>query len=215
MARIRTIKPEFFLDEKIADLSYRDRLAFIGLWLLADSEGRLKDEIKKVKIQILPYDQEDFDEILNNLAQKKLITRYEVEGKKYLKINNFSLHQKIHHTEKNSILPDINGYLTVKEPLKNGDARVGREGKGKEGSNGVIKIYCELFKGRYKQNPVITAKDAGIALRISTLPLNVPLLLKKYFESNDKFIIDNKHSMNIIESQANKIMIEKKDWRQE
>ena len=43
MARIRSIKPEFWRDEKIATL--KNKLAgffFIGLWNVADDEGKFR-----------------------------------------------------------------------------------------------------------------------------------------------------------------------------
>ena len=41
MARIRTIKPEFFTSDDICALSPRARLLYVGLWCEADREGRL------------------------------------------------------------------------------------------------------------------------------------------------------------------------------
>ena len=41
MARIRTIKPEFWTDEKLAPLSPICRLTFLGLVSMADDAGRL------------------------------------------------------------------------------------------------------------------------------------------------------------------------------
>ena len=39
MARIRSIKPEFFTSEAIAALQLSARLTFIGLWTYADDNG--------------------------------------------------------------------------------------------------------------------------------------------------------------------------------
>ena len=41
MARIRTIKPEFFTSDDICALSPLARLLYVGLWCEADREGRL------------------------------------------------------------------------------------------------------------------------------------------------------------------------------
>ena len=49
MARIRTIKPEFFTDEDLGELSPAVRLLFIGMWTEADKAGRLKDKPKTLK----------------------------------------------------------------------------------------------------------------------------------------------------------------------
>ena len=40
MARIRTVKPDIWTDEKFVELSPLARLLFIGLWNFADDEGR-------------------------------------------------------------------------------------------------------------------------------------------------------------------------------
>ena len=47
MARSRNIKPSFFMNEDIIELPYEARLLFIGLWTLADREGRLENRPKK------------------------------------------------------------------------------------------------------------------------------------------------------------------------
>ena len=128
MARIRGIKPEFFMDEDLACLSLEARLFFIGLWCYADKAGRLEDRPKYLKAEIFPYDKIDVEKLLLTLAQPNLpdrpdkvfIRRYEVNGRKYIDIPEFSRHQSFHKTEKESTLPVFNGYLTVKEPLSNG-----------------------------------------------------------------------------------------------
>ena len=39
LQRIRTIKPEFFLHEDLARVSFAGRLLYIGLWTVADCVG--------------------------------------------------------------------------------------------------------------------------------------------------------------------------------
>ena len=51
------IKPEFFDDPAVADLSPHARLFFIGLWLHADREGCLEDDMRRLKAKIFPYDE--------------------------------------------------------------------------------------------------------------------------------------------------------------
>lgn len=118
-------------------------MAFIGLWLYADREGRMRDEVEKLKALIFPFDRVDMNKILNDL-DKKFITRYSISNKKYIQINNFKVHQRPHHTEKDSELPPLQIATydnkqdgsgdTEATPCLNGDTRVGKEGKGKEGN---------------------------------------------------------------------------------
>lgn len=56
MARIRTIKPDFFTSEDIMALSPLARLLYIGTWLEADREGRLTWKPSTLKVRYLPSD---------------------------------------------------------------------------------------------------------------------------------------------------------------
>lgn len=57
MARIRTIKPEFWEDEKIGRLPIPCRLFYIGCWNFADDFGCIKNNAALLKSQIFPYDE--------------------------------------------------------------------------------------------------------------------------------------------------------------
>lgn len=118
MARARNIKPSFFKNEDLADLDSSDRLLFIGLWCLADREGRLEDRPRRIKIELFPGDGYDVEGGLANLAGKGFIHRYEVDGFVVISLPNFLRHQSPHSTEKDSELPDCNGYLTVNERVR-------------------------------------------------------------------------------------------------
>jgi hypothetical protein len=95
VARIRTIKPQFFTDDELAELPAITRLFFIGLWTQADVAGRMACRPKRLKAEILPYDDCDVDEILDGLEGAGFVTRYEVDGSGYLWIPTFRKHQRI------------------------------------------------------------------------------------------------------------------------
>ena len=84
MARSRIIKPEFFQNEDLVVLPPLARLLFIGLWQLADREGRLEDRPGKIKLAVLPADECDIDDLLRQLAEKELIVRYQLGSARYL-----------------------------------------------------------------------------------------------------------------------------------
>lgn len=115
MARARNIKPGLFTNEVLVDLPAFDRLLFIGLWCLADREGRLEDRVKRIKMELFPCDNYDIELGLNNLAGAGFITRYTSEGYTVIEVNNFTKHQNPHGSEKDSDLPDVNGFITVNE----------------------------------------------------------------------------------------------------
>lgn len=118
MARIRSIKPDFFTDDKINELDPTTRLFFVGIWTQADRYGRLLDRPKHLRIKLLPCDRLDGEEMIQSMETEGLIIRYEIEGEKYIQVINFELHQRPHHTEAGSKIPDINGVVTVSKPSK-------------------------------------------------------------------------------------------------
>ena len=107
MSRARNIKPGFFSNEDLAEIDPIGRLLFIGLWTLADREGRLEDRPKRIKAEILPYDNCDVDSLLNDLQSYGFIKRYSAQGKKYMQIVTFSKHQNPHPNEKKSEIPPV------------------------------------------------------------------------------------------------------------
>ena len=105
MARSRNIKPSFFVNDDLAKISPLGRLLFIGLWTIADREGRLQDKPEKIKVQILPYDKMNVNKLLQDLNDAGFILRYKTENCPCIQILNFHKHQKPHIKEQESELP--------------------------------------------------------------------------------------------------------------
>jgi hypothetical protein len=105
MARSRNIKPGFFRNEDLVELPYESRLLFIGLWTIADREGRLEDRPKRIKMELFPADSLDVDVCLNQLQAGGFILRYAVESDRYVQVLAFSKHQNPHQKEQPSTIP--------------------------------------------------------------------------------------------------------------
>lgn len=105
MARARNIKPGLYRNEEMIELPIAARYLFTGLWTMADRRGRLEDRPKKIRLELLPYDDVDVDGLLNGLATKGFLVRYEVEGLRYIQIINFEKHQRPHQNESESVIP--------------------------------------------------------------------------------------------------------------
>ena len=107
--RARNIKPGFFKNDCLGSLSIYARYLFAGLWCLADREGRLEDRPQRIKAEIFPYEKVNVEELLAELAQKNgdhpFILRYQVDGRKYIQVVNFTKHQKPHRNEQPSVIP--------------------------------------------------------------------------------------------------------------
>ena len=127
MSRIRTIKPEFFDDPDIAELSFPARLLFIGLWTEADREGRLVDDPRRLKARLMPYDAVDLSALLVEIHDKGLIVRYPaVERNGYIWVRSFTKHQRPHPKEPASLIPPPPGRNAKRngEPRKETASRV-------------------------------------------------------------------------------------------
>ena len=133
--RIRTIKPEFFKHDRLAELKPLTRLLFISLWCLADRRGRLEDRPKRIKVECLPYDDCDIDALLWELHNAGFIVRYEAESIPVIEIESFEKHQRItgKEAESESDLPEKQ-LGNIRETTENHP--VAQERKGKERSTG-------------------------------------------------------------------------------
>lgn len=105
MARARNIKPGFFSNDELVELPFETRLLFIGLWTIADREGRLLDRPKKIKMDIFPGDSVEVDACLGQLAASGFIDRYEAAGTRAIQIVNWDKHQNPHVKEAPSTIP--------------------------------------------------------------------------------------------------------------
>lgn len=109
--RIRSIKPEFFKDEDLAELTPLARLLFQGLWCMADREGRLEDRPRRIKAEILPYDECDIEALLGSLSKAGFINRYSKGSVKCIQIKSFLRHQIPNRDEAQSELPSPEGIV--------------------------------------------------------------------------------------------------------
>ncbi len=103
--RARNLKPGFFKNEDLATADPLGRILFAGLWCMADRKGRLEDRPQRIKVEILPYDNCDIEQLLSALNQKHFINRYSMNGSNYIEILNFLKHQTPHWQERDSIIP--------------------------------------------------------------------------------------------------------------
>jgi hypothetical protein len=80
MARSRILEPDVFSDPDLNSLPPLARWLYIGLWTIADREGRLIDDPRRIKVLTLPFDLDaDCDALLDLLAPQ-YISRYTAEG---------------------------------------------------------------------------------------------------------------------------------------
>ncbi len=97
MARIRTIKPEFWEDEKIGKLPIPCRLFFIGCWNFADDFGVIKGNAALLKSQIFPYDENlrvsEIKKWIDSLVDARMLVPIIHAEESYYFIRTFRSHQ--------------------------------------------------------------------------------------------------------------------------
>lgn len=115
MARIRTLKPEFWTDEKMAVLTPTTRLVFLGLISQADDAGRLVDNVKLLDGLLFPYTDDTCADSLDELAKLGRIVRYRSEsGQPLIQLANWTKHQNVQKPSKYTLPAPSEG--RVQEP---------------------------------------------------------------------------------------------------
>lgn len=105
--RIRSIKPEFWRSDDVAELSREHRLLFIGLWSYVDDNGVGRDDHRLIAADLFPLDdpieaQAYVREGLATLSRgsreasrRPLIARYTADGRAFLHITSWKQHQRV------------------------------------------------------------------------------------------------------------------------
>lgn len=135
MARIRTIKPEFWIDPTLIECSLSARLLFVGTWNFADDYGNLEAHPLRIKAQIFPMDDIQVEPLIAELVDHGLLVAYEADGKNYLHIKSFQRHQKINRPSQPQcppFEPSVSTHGTLSEPSVSTHGGKGREGKGRD-----------------------------------------------------------------------------------
>lgn len=137
MARIRTVKPELFMDEDLGALSGDHVALFVALWTQADRDGRLEDRPARIRAATFPYRKVDVDALLADLEHVDKVIRYEADGVAVIAIPGFQKHQRPHPKEPSSMLPPPPSRGKKRQAILEASvipsSPVGREGEGREG----------------------------------------------------------------------------------
>ena len=190
MARIRTIKPDFWTDGNMVRLSPFARLLYIGMWnfTLCD-HGHVADDAMKLKLQILPMDNVDIEALLGEIMAQGRVTRIvSPEGRTYLHVTRFEDHQKIDPrwktrcpacAQKDSLAPaetpvslgELPETPQVSPTLPLGREGMGRESKKTPSSPATPSMEFDTFWAAYprKKGKIAGRKAFDKAIKLTTL----------------------------------------------
>lgn len=146
--RIRSIRPEFWTSEDIAEMDWNTRLVYIGLWSYVDDNGVGRDVEALIVAALFPLDG-DFLETsrrvtgaLQHLSSRGQITRYSVEGKSYLHVSKWSTHQRIEKASKGRYPLPTSDNAEIAEPSPTTPValpEISTPGEGEKGRRGEVK----------------------------------------------------------------------------
>lgn len=130
--RIRTIKPETFTSESLAQCSRDARLAFIALWTICDDYGRHRADARLIKGAVFPFDDDvtpdDVTLWLKELEREGMICRYTDGQREYLHVMSWEKHQRVDNRGQ-ARCPECPGHSVVRESRRvaadRGDSRLG------------------------------------------------------------------------------------------
>ena len=165
MAKYRTIKPEFWEDEKIAQLPIPCRLFYIGTWNFADDNGVFRGNAAMMKSKIFPYDcslrTSDVSKWISALVKIGMLIPLDYKNEKFYKIRAFLNHQKIDDRYSNFIVPEE----VITSLLHGGDTA---------GSHAIGVVVEEMVKergGSKKHPPLKKQKEKIFELKIEDKPV--------------------------------------------
>ena len=174
MARIRTIKPEFFTSAQVMECSPIARLMFIGLWNFCDDGGRMPCSVKRIKAQIFPSDDIDSSNVrrmLDELSSNGLVEFYTIDAIEYLQVTGWARHQRIdkpsyQHPDRTGKIPEWGTHIR-----RTFDDRSTQESNGVEGSRreskGVESKGVESKKKEGASPPRTRARETAEAMKKS------------------------------------------------
>ena len=180
LVRIRSIKPEFWRSSAISSLPIEDRLLFIGLWSYVDDNSVGKDKLSAIAADLFADDlerdaPETFARVSRGLARLSeggRIVRYTVAGEDYLRVVNWSEHQRIDKPGKARYPSDDAEEAVIRESVAN-VRETPATGAGEQGSRGadIFRTCGACFRVRTRlgtlaekgraQEGVRTVQDRG------------------------------------------------------
>jgi len=174
MARIRTIKPEFWTSEQVADCSLNARLLFIGIWNFCDDHGVHPASIRRLKMELFPSDSisdGEIESLINELLLAELLNVYQVNGKGYWQVTGWAKHQKIEKPTYRHPLPQeliVEDLVTVRRIVAEESAsprpRNGKESKGDKALSGTPDAIALLDYLNEKTGRSYRAVKANVSL---------------------------------------------------
>jgi DnaD/phage-associated family protein len=160
------IDPNFWRSQDVKKLTIRQRLLAIGLFSLADDDGRGIADPPYVRATVFPYDDfssKEIEEDLKAIGERLSIVFYEVDGSRYYAWKNWNKWQTINRPQR-SVLPpppqvsdsmndSVNG--SVNESVNKSRNESMNNSEGNSESNSKNECIRKERKGRERKEPLM------------------------------------------------------------
>lgn len=163
MSRIRTIKPDFWEDEKVGQLPIPCRLFFIGCWNFADDFGVIKGNAALLKSQIFPYDENlrvsEIKKWIDALVNARMLIPIIHAEESYYIIRTFRSHQVLDNRYSKSYISKDKSLVSkiVDDALKNNNVNTSSS----QCAHNVITMEeMEMEKEDKEDNSIELSKNA-------------------------------------------------------
>lgn len=186
MARIRTIKPEFWTSEQVMEITPLARLAFIAMWNFSDDRGVHPASYKTLRAEAFAGDDnitaDTVAGLVAEMQRERLVAEFESDGKRYWHVTGWAKHQKIDKpTYRHPAPPNATTYHrelaedSASAPRELAESSPpeskGVEGKGKEKAYASVTGKPETCEQHADSNPSCPSADI-VALYHELMPLN-------------------------------------------
>lgn len=138
MARIRSLKPEFFTSEQVVSVSIEARYLFQGMWVFGDDDGYIAASPLQLKMKIFPGDACDVPALLGELVSVGLVVLVDTDQGPAYWVPSFRNHQKPKYptptkfTRDGVSLTEYSPRIPPELPQASGSASLREESRGEE-----------------------------------------------------------------------------------
>ncbi len=162
LPRSRLIKPEFWSDRIVNQLSFESQLLYIGLGNFCDDYGCCLDSTRKISGEIFPLNDNVTERKVNKwrkeLIDSLLVVSVQYDGVSYLIMRNWKQDQKVEHPSGRRWLTDeiqeklMNEYIQIHEGLM-------RDSRPNMNMNKEDEIEKEDLKEKFSEFVFLTKKE--------------------------------------------------------
>ena len=204
MPRRRMIDPNIWQSEDFSKLSLLAKLVFIGMFSLADDEGKGRGKPIYLKSVLFPYDDTmrliDVEKTLSEISSNMSVTFYSHDGNEYYIMNNWKKWQTVDKPQPSKIpnpTPIANDSRTVLDSVEN-DSRLIEENirEVNVGEENTAKHTPDVFFGEFQHVRMTQAAydklvgrfgEKAVLKKIVSLDCNIQNKVKKYCDYKDHY----------------------------